>query len=449
MDNAKRPYGHNNIFTFDHKRQGSKLESQLLPSVDKPDSYKQFDLGIIEISDNGNFDNVSQLDTICQRIRKVREENPNGAIVVVFIHGWHNNADWDNANLSSFRHLLKALMNRETEFLRRRVIGVYIGWNGEPADGMMSWLGRIPLVKHTSFKNRYSTAQGIGQGDALSYSLVNLTTACKDVRNRPCSQAPLIMIGHSMGAFILQSAFREFLRTTPSNPLFIPVRNEATPVKISNNAYSEIAMPDLLLSLNSAAEAEVATDIIAMMKRDGWKKCFSSPGTSVKPYNPPLLISTTSVDDSATNWIWRAGHFFQKPSTDGHDPKIATHSFVKTPISTDCPAFGPIDFGLPWHCIHKDLAQVPTPRFRIDLPDHDRSTDDKLTHTAYDLIPMDQDKASPFWLFQTPSEIVADHNDIFNYRAASFVLALIQVSAVLASAGSRGWTHNFSERILK
>ena len=52
-----------------------------------------------------------------------------------------------------------------------------------------------------------------------------------------------------------------------------------------------------------------------------------------------------------------------------------------------------------------------------------------------------------FWLFQIPGEIVPDHKRIFGFRAASFVLALIQVSAVLASAG-RGWEQNFSERDL-
>src|SRR5262249_25582352 len=104
-----------------------------------------------------------------------------------------------------------------------------------------------------------------------------------------------------------------------------------------------------------------------------------------------------------------------------------------------------IDYGQPWHCLHKDVTPVPTPRFRIDLPDHDRSTGKTLTHTAYDLIPKHPANASPFWLFQIPGEIVADHSNIFNYRAASFVLALIQASAVLASAGSKGWASNFSE----
>lgn len=446
MDHPKRPYDHNNVFTFKHGWQGSVFgESQLCPSVEDPHGYEQFDLGIVEINDMGDFKYGSQLDTICQRIRDVRQHNSSGAIVVCFIHGWHNNADWDNANLASFRRLLKALMCRETEFLQRRVIGVYLGWNGNPTDGVGSCLSRIPLVKHITFRNRYSAARDVGQGDALSCSLVHLTAACKEaISEKAIPEAPLIMIGHSMGAFILQSAFRELLKNTDS-PLVKSAVSGNTPVTISNNKLSAVTMPDLLLSLNSAAESEVAKDIIAMMEQDGWKKRFepSSAEISVAPYDPPLLISATSSKDSDTNFLWRVGHFFEKPSTDGHDPKLATHTFVKSPAPVDCAAASTIDFGQPWHCLHKVITPDPTPWFRIDIP-HDRSIGKTLTHTAYDLIPKHPANASPFWLFQIPGEIVADHSDIFNYQAASFVLALIQVSAVLASAGS-GWEKNFSE----
>ena len=446
MNHPKRPYGNNNVFTFGHEWRASVLESQLRRSVGDPIGYEQFDLGIVEINDMGDFEDSSQLDAICQRIRDVRQHNSSGAIVVSFIHGWHNNADWDNANLASFLRLLKALMCRETEFLQRRVIGVYMGWNGDPTDGLGGWLSRIPKVKHCTFRDRYSAAGDIGKGDALSCSLVHLTTACKEAINVSNPEAPLVMVGHSMGAFILQSAFRELLRN-PARPLVMSAGSGNTTVTIANNASPAVTMPDLLLSLNSAAEAEVAIDIIEMMKRDGWEKRFdpSSAKISVAPYNPPLLISTTSSQDSATNWIWRAGHFFQKSSTDGHDPTLATHTLVKSFALADCAPASTNDFGQPWHCLHKDVAPDPTPRFRIDLPDHDRSTGETLTHTAYDLIPKHPATASPFWLFQIPGEVVADHSDIFNYRAASFVLALIQASAVLASAGSEGWASNFSE----
>jgi len=170
------------------------------------------------------------------------------------------------------------------------------------------------------------------------------------------------------------------------------------------------------------------------MKKQGWEKRFepSEAGVNVAPYHPPLLVSVTSLEDKATNWVWKAGHFLQKSSTDGHDQKLATHKFTKSDTDADCQAANYVDFGQPWHCLHKDATNgYVTPRFQIDLPDHDRSGGTFLTHTAYDLIPKDPDKPVPFWLFQIPGDIVKDHSDIFNYKAASFTLALIQISGVL------------------
>jgi len=444
MVKPTRPYGAKSLFTFGHRWDGARHVSELLPTPGPPDGYEQFDLAIVEVDDEGDFVSPPQLEHLGERIRLVRAHS--GAIVVVFIHGWHNNAEWDNANLESFRRLLKALMVRELEAHQRRVIGVYVGWDGQPEDGVGKWIGRIPGIKHATFKDRYQAAERTGQGDALSETLVELTSACKTDIYGSVS-APLILVGHSMGAFILQSTFRELLEH-PGNPLVVPSHRGNAAITISTTDHPAISAPDLLLSLNSAAEAGVAKDIIQTMRVQGWEKRFepSGAGINVAPYNPPLLVSVTSSKDRATNWIWRAGHLFQKPSTDGHDPQLATHNFARSGARADCQAADYPDFNQPWHCLHKDARHGnPTPRFRLDLPDHDRSSFDQLTHTAYDLIPIDPDTPAPFWLFQVPGDVVRDHSDVFNYKAASFTLALIQISGVLASAAGDGWGANFSE----
>ncbi len=64
---------------------------------------------------------------------------------------------------------------------------------------------------------------------------------------------------------------------------------------------------------------------------------------------------------------------------------------------------------------------------------------------ARDQRSINQSASRTFWLFQVPGDVVRDHNDIFNYKAASFTLALIQMSGVLASAAGDGWSANFSE----
>ena len=126
MENPKRPYGKENLFTFGHRREGDLNISELLPELGPPDGYELFDLAIIEVDDEGRFADRRQLNHLNERVRQVREHGE--PIVVGFIHGWHNNADWDNANLQSFTRLLKALMLRELEALQRRVMGYM--WDG-------------------------------------------------------------------------------------------------------------------------------------------------------------------------------------------------------------------------------------------------------------------------------------------------------------------------------
>ena len=122
-----------------------------------------------------------------------------------------------------------------------------------------------------------------------------------------------------MGAFILQSTFRELIENR-ENSLVLPSQQNDAAVTISTKEHLALLAPDLLLSINSAAEAEVAEDIIGTMQTQGWKKQFDSSNAllNVASYNPPMLISVTSTQDKATNWVWRAGHFFLKSSTDGH-----------------------------------------------------------------------------------------------------------------------------------
>ena len=143
---------------------------------------------------------------------------------MLFIHGWHHNADWNRGDdtgdehFRAFRKVLGAVMLREAEryFARphgggRRVVGIYVGWNGDPA---MRWLARAPYLTHVSFWNRYRVARRIGAGSALRDALrlvVAATTGPLSVSDGAPADvpvSPLVLIGHSMGALMLESVER-------------------------------------------------------------------------------------------------------------------------------------------------------------------------------------------------------------------------------------------------
>ncbi len=434
----KRPYGDNSLWTV--LIPGPEIDAadaQAIAQEPLPESVftqDQFDLCFVEVSDEGEFEKESQLDGILDRIQEVRRKSHNGAVVVLFIHGWHNNAKWDNKNLESFRRLLQSLMLREMERHGRRVIGIYLGWNGDPSGKVSKWLSRIPVVTHTSFHNRYGVAGTIGQGDALTKCVRKITHATKESLDSVSSVSPLVFTGHSMGAFILQSSV---LALIENGDLEIQSTGSMETAQVRKNGIP-IHMPDLILSLNSAAESAVAQEIILLFEGQDWSKTVSSGSVQ---YDPPMLISVTSKADTDTSWKWE---FMKRGKTDGHNPALASHSFKKhDDQSGRCdPLPGVPNFGQPWHCIEGPHAPFgPSPSFVFKLPTM-WPKDGEYKHRAYELKAKDASKSHPFWIFQVPKGVIKDHGDIFNYQAASLTLALIQISGALASV-AQDWEDSF------
>src|SRR5206468_7514422 len=82
------------------------------------DRGKEFDLGVIELSDDGHVSDLIQEEKVLQRLRDVAlggsgklvdvTKSP-GAVVVTFVHGWHHRAKVCDNNLACFRRVLQAL----------------------------------------------------------------------------------------------------------------------------------------------------------------------------------------------------------------------------------------------------------------------------------------------------------------------------------------------------
>jgi hypothetical protein len=235
-----------------------------------------------------------------------------------------------------------------------------------------------------------------------------------------------------MGALILESAFLSLLED-PGGPLFKPSTDSARPVVVQA-AGTPIAFPDLVLAVNSAADSDIFKRILDALEVRRFTKTLES-GTL--RYAPPLLISVTSVADHDTGVIWPLAHGpWAGRKTDGHDVTLFTHDFLLDQPSVQCSQRGSIDFGQNWHCLRppQDLA-APTPAFPIDLPMRERSdvSDLMVPHARYLLTPRKPREPHVGWVFQVPAKVIANHNDIFNSRADSLLLALIQISGAVMS----------------
>jgi hypothetical protein len=466
MATTPNSYAAGSVFTIDlvlgTKERRHAVEA---PTSDVEPNKASFDLAVVQFKDDGTYLNPSQIDAAEDCIRKARTSKPNsnGAMVIVFIHGWHHGAHWKRTasttasdpdgddHFHSFRLILESLALREAERYSaggkpagRRVVGVYIGWNGDPEG---SWISGLPIIRHGTFWNRYRVAERIGGHAQFRESIRRVVNSTKEPVTVPTDQpptlrpeSPLVLIGHSMGALMLQSAYAALLEDQ-QQPLQRQRLQPAPATVAIRSGDTLVSFPDLVLSLNSAADSAIAKRIIRALEQRSMKK--DAAAGEIR-YSPPLLISVTSTADSDTRDTWARAKPGRK--TDGNDSSLFTHSFVLGASVVTCKPGETVDMGQNWHCLRRPQPpSIETPDIPIDLPTRERNGRDDVAvpHARY-VITATGDKKQPhlMWAFQVPPELIKDHNDIFNSRARSLVLGLIQVSGAVASI-AENWEKSF------
>ena len=408
---------------------------------------QSFAVATVEFNDDGAFAKAGQLDAALSCITNARRQNRNGVLVVLFIHGWHHNAAWNtqtnegDAHFSEFRRILMSLALREAERYApkgaggRRVVGIYFGWNGDPEAGP-SW---------PSFQKRSRVAVDIAKSTEIRQALTSIIDATKRrlASTRTHEESPLIMIGHSMGGLILETAFATLLRQdrhkfggavmadTSSSCSLVETEDRPAPAKF----------PDLVLLLNSAADSEVTADIADQIEQKQIRKVV---GCGPSRYPAPLIISATSEGDWVTGFPFWFATFGGR--TAANIPEMLTHRLVGGQTGAICTPKPSdhlmVDYGQSWHCLREPDIDVGTlTRATIDLPQ--AAAPRHPCHVRYNLEPIYAVyRRSPYWIFQVPSSIIKNHNDIFNAQSRLLIMGLMQLSGALMSLAS-DWPATF------
>ena len=328
----------------------------------------------------------------------------------------------------------------------RRVVGIYLGWNGDPTSWFGSWLSRQGPATHLSFYDRYKAAEQVGGGRAIREAIRTIVEVTKTpMQDRP--ESPLVLAGHSMGALVLEAAFLALLRE-PGDPLVKALDPQDPSTNTRSGAETtldgrRVAFPDLLLALNSAADSGLVREILGEVERRKLTKRLVAAGVGVD-YAPPLLVSVTSLadTDTAVKWRWAqgvkrilfSGGGYDETYTDGHDPRLRTHNFTALGLGAMCQQKSGPDHGQEWHCLRFPVPRSqPTPSFAIDLPATSRYAPGGPIHRRYQLEPKFPNDRRLAWLFQVPRELVGDHNDIFNPCSSLLLMALMQISGAVMS----------------
>ncbi len=392
------------------------------------DAGRNYDLAYVEFDEQGDFWDRDQLKRAVDLIHGTSKP-----LLVVYVHGWQNNASPDTNDVPQFHDVL-AKLARTPGVKPYQVVGVYLGWRGKQAYD--------PLLKILSFPNRKVAASRLGSSNTITEAIFRLVY---EARHRP-ERSRTVLIGHSFGALVLERA----------------VEQAMTGGLLSNNP---VIPADFILLVNSAAESiytkEMRDMMVATLSFQTAKKCYTLPGDSDCVYKDEArIISVTSATDRATGWafplgagILNSGKLYRSyktadgasegqrqffTSTPGHNKLLLDHEIA--PLQESIPS-GHADTAFDEN-LQNPQALPPTvsdtqatPIFATggEEDGHGKVTPWnwwRLNYTG------SADQRSPFWVVKVPKEILNGHGDIFNPNAVDMMVALFRLSNLLERSGA-------------
>jgi pimeloyl-ACP methyl ester carboxylesterase len=378
----------------------------------------------LEFNDAGHAFGSEQKTAILQKIAELGQSN-RPVFIVVYIHGWHHNADNSEPERNPSSNAVKFdyFMARQADQIRRlfeqrgiattpTVLGIYVGWRGDSLT--------TPGLKYTTIGNRAEAANRLAanrsEPDDLYRSLIEIAQAL----HKTDSHGRMIVVGHSLGGRIVTRLFME---------------------DIAKGKVQPLGKNSLLVALEPAVGADCYDHTLGPQHA----------GTLA----PPTFISVTSQSDDSVGWIYQKGSFII-PDCDSASPAhgltignyddYMTHKITyehrkrpddKVKAAALLGAFPPVNTPENWfsslgkktvtykmrdlHCPYKDVSKCYDPR-SLDIYTMDFSALKNIQH------------AGPVWnvltdksvidLIHDPDTLSSRHN---GYISTNLTRALIEI----------------------
>lgn len=396
-------------------------------------------LSVIELDDHGELWSRPQVNKALGVIDQAQggTEGP-GAIVVVFVHGWQNNASHGNeddpqGNLYNLKETLKRIRELEVRStapneVPRNVAGVYIGWRGE---SIHPFLG----VQLLSFYNRYNAARRVASSPAPVEAILSvLKVGNANQRSRT------VVIGHSFGGLIVEKALSQPLVDLATNAALGQLNAQG----VSRVAPAEFPA-DLIVLVNPASPALFARSLLSSLEawglsaKDRVDERFACKGTTRWR---PLIVSVTSKGDSATGVAFPLGttlgyslqryrsydgkgpddapvdnakqsQRYYATHTEGHVDQLLSHTLDYQTAAALSGETQPCDND---PCAHPDVLCYRSGSSRFTLT--------RRTGT--------NNPSSPYWIMQAPVSLIANHSAIFVQPFVEMLGGLLDIVGIVA-----------------
>ena len=333
-------------------------------------------LAIVEFDDQGVCCDRRQLHAAMAALQALSGQ---GAVVLVFVHGWKHNARSDDDNLAAFRGILAQAALDTPD---RPVFGVFVGWRGLSLYGP-----RFLPIENVTFFTRKEAALRVALGSVREL-LGRLQDFCN--RERSAAMEPvLVIVGHSFGGLIVYSAVAQSLI-------------EAAAATAQGRVVPSFA--NLVLLVNPAFEAARYLPVFEQIKDN----------EGFAPNQPPVFVSVTAQNDWATGYAFPIGEALATlgESTRGWRQRQA---LVQT--------MGHLD----WMRTH-ELTAAPQPPHeaarRADLVTSTEAIWASPQGAVLTRLPGFPPE-TPFWVVRATPEVIDGHNGIFGDVFVGFVHDLV------------------------
>ena len=363
---------------------------------------------VVQVDDYGSFWDPEVphrlLRTIAENVQK------KNVVVVVFVHGWHHNAQTDDDNARDFAETMRKLREamednkdgRPGIYRQSRlnltgngdvdIYGVYIGWRGkslpEPLD-------------YATFWDRKSGAERVGEGDLREFLLrLNRLYAERSALREMTPQVPymgLVSIGYSFGGQVL---FKAVAHTFEAEII------QAAPYEDNVVARPLTGFGDLTILINPAVEAFQYERIHELNRKIRYP-----------PDQTPLLLVISSATDVARKTLFplgRMGAATFRASFRGNQRDLWTQALgeyevqrtheVEITQDTQQPFDPRVYLENPCAVVHYDLTSVPSIGGVKLVP-----------------LPNRVQPFSPFLVAYASGDVVMGHTGIFEKQLRAFL----------------------------
>ncbi len=384
----------------------------------RPDNVQQeegYTLSFIEFDDQGEPWSPLQGQRVIQLIERANR-HPDGSVVVVFVHGWNNNASLEQErdprkSLYGFKLALSNVVRSLTLVYgasRPPVVGVFVSWRGQSS---------YSIFKPFTFFGRRRTAARVA-GPAATGTLFRIMSVAKE---NPKSR--MLLVGHSFGGLMVEETVADVAAGL-----------------LLGSTRSEIDFPaDLVVLINPASPSMLAKQFVDLLVREGAR--LYRVGPQGKRFERPLMVSITSRSDMATRTLFPTGQRlatlarrFRKYGPEFCTPATSQRSYQLYTAGHQTVLHSHELIGKPLPDTARTVAELDV-RVEIDPETQQQAISFSGLNNRYTLRRfLGAFNDTPYWITRVPESVIPNHSDIFGEESLRLITALIRASGALQPA---------------